>query len=571
MISYAQNLEDVVLNRLFQNKPNGFYIDIGAHDPTELSVTRHFYDLGWHGINIEPIPTSIEKFQQQRPKDINLNLAIGAQHDFMSIYELVNHSEYSTFDRDIAISAADGIGAEVRELTVEVRTLAEICKKYCDDLIDFIKIDVEGGELEVIKGADWKMFRPTMLVIESAAPCKAVITDWKDPEKNAAWNDWEPLLFDADYVLVYYDGLNRYYLRKEDDHLKNRFYLPITPLQDWFSLHNDPGVIQAKELADSIEKEKIDLSNKLCSQEIENERLSKNLLAMQDEKIELQNEKIELAKSIEHLRQKLVKQKELNNLIKYTLEEERTIKPLFTRIKQLLPFRSSKGIPDDAYEASADNMTAFDAEGTGFSKNGEKSQIDTTVVQNKVHIKRPLPDVEMKWSWKDFNANSEKKIIQVGWSLARMHAIHILPDSDYKKMWIQRPGSNFDSVFKEERVHLKERMIFFDHMDQSVTVVNDLPGQEYEELICANIAFAHYTDASAPDFLLHCIARHTPILINALPEVREYLGDDYPFYYYSYKDAVEKVSHFEQVKQAHDYLRQVAGKMNFSPDVPEEK
>ena len=88
MISYAQNLEDVILNRLFQNKPSGFYIDIGAHDPTELSVTKHFYDLGWRGINIEPIPGSLEKFKQQRPGDINLNLAIGARHDIMSIYVL---------------------------------------------------------------------------------------------------------------------------------------------------------------------------------------------------------------------------------------------------------------------------------------------------------------------------------------------------------------------------------------------------------------------------------------------------------------------------------------------------
>ena len=74
IISYAQNAEDVRLARLFDSS-SGFYVDIGAGDPTEFSVTKHFYDRGWSGINVEPGP-AFERLEQQRPRDVNLRLAV---------------------------------------------------------------------------------------------------------------------------------------------------------------------------------------------------------------------------------------------------------------------------------------------------------------------------------------------------------------------------------------------------------------------------------------------------------------------------------------------------------------
>ncbi len=226
MISYAQNLEDIVLNRAFQNKPTGFYIDVGAHDPVELSVTKLFYDLGWRGINIEPIPKSYEKFEINRPDDINLNIALGAKHDFLSIYEVENYPEYSSLNKKIAEISGKLTGSRVIKSIIETRTLKEVCDQHCDSFIDFLKIDVEGFEKEVILGADFAKYRPTMIVIEAANPCKAVIEDWENIEAEASWHDWEPLFFESKYLLVYYDGLNRYYLREEDEHLKKYFANP---------------------------------------------------------------------------------------------------------------------------------------------------------------------------------------------------------------------------------------------------------------------------------------------------------------------------------------------------------
>ena len=78
MISYAQNFEDVVLRRVFHARERGRYIDVGAHDPVIDSVTKHFYDQGWSGVNVEPVERFHLKFVADRPRDINLNVACGA-------------------------------------------------------------------------------------------------------------------------------------------------------------------------------------------------------------------------------------------------------------------------------------------------------------------------------------------------------------------------------------------------------------------------------------------------------------------------------------------------------------
>ena len=77
-ISYAQNFEDVMLHRALRDVKKGFYIDVGANDPVVDSVTKAFYDSGWRGINIEPVKEFYEKLQQDRPDDINLQLAARA-------------------------------------------------------------------------------------------------------------------------------------------------------------------------------------------------------------------------------------------------------------------------------------------------------------------------------------------------------------------------------------------------------------------------------------------------------------------------------------------------------------
>ena len=86
-ISYAQNFEDVMLWRAFQHVERGFYIDVGANDPTIDSVTKAFYEVGWHGINLEPLISHHADLVRDRPNDINLICAAGADIGEIELWE----------------------------------------------------------------------------------------------------------------------------------------------------------------------------------------------------------------------------------------------------------------------------------------------------------------------------------------------------------------------------------------------------------------------------------------------------------------------------------------------------
>jgi FkbM family methyltransferase len=224
MITYAQNFEDVMLARLFRGQASGFYIDIGAWHPTQHSVTRHFYDLGWNGINVEPIRRLHEAFLHERPRDINLNVAVGAQSGRLRFYECTDLTSLSTADEK-QVEALRRSGHTVAVHEVEMVTLQDIFSSCGNRDIDFLKVDVEGFEDQVLRGADWITVRPRVLVIEATLPA-VQITDWDRRDAVRNWDAWEPLLLAAGYCFAHYDGLSRFYLRAEDAHLKGRLELP---------------------------------------------------------------------------------------------------------------------------------------------------------------------------------------------------------------------------------------------------------------------------------------------------------------------------------------------------------
>ncbi len=168
MISYAQNHEDVVLDRAL-HAPSGFYVDVGAASPLTASVTRHFYDLGWSGINIEPLPEYVAELRRERPRDWTIEAAAGASPGQSSLYVVETDHDLSTFDpRRVEEIAAEGIRTKRRP--VEVVTLNDILGQAKPETIDFLKIDVEGAEREVLLGLDLRVWRPRVLLIEATFP-----------------------------------------------------------------------------------------------------------------------------------------------------------------------------------------------------------------------------------------------------------------------------------------------------------------------------------------------------------------------------------------------------------------
>ena len=211
-----------MLARLFKSRvAPGFYIDVGAMDPLEGSVTRYFYDLGWCGINIEPDRRFYDKLVVERTRDINLNIALG-ESDETRMFYLFQEQGISTFSekfRDYFVRKS----LTPETLSLKLTTLARVCRDHVTADIDFLKIDAEGWEGPIIRGADWSHFRPVALVVESTEPYSHV----------GLWDEWEPALTVAGYVFVYFDGLNRFYLREESQSLRGVFDLPPNALDDF--------------------------------------------------------------------------------------------------------------------------------------------------------------------------------------------------------------------------------------------------------------------------------------------------------------------------------------------------
>jgi len=199
-ISYAQNGEDILLNRLFPAEHRGFYVDIGANHPTLHSVTRLFYDRGWRGLNVEPVVRVHKLLCAERPEDVNLAMGISDRDGVRTLHEPEGSLGMSTFDPDFAAGLLEH-GYDYIQTAVPVTTLANLFELYVGGReIDFLKIDVEGHEAAVVRSGDWKRWRPRALVVEATI----------QPDV------WEPILLDADYHRAAFDGLNRYYVREED-------------------------------------------------------------------------------------------------------------------------------------------------------------------------------------------------------------------------------------------------------------------------------------------------------------------------------------------------------------------
>jgi len=229
-ISYAQNNEDVLLWRALGHvaPADGFYIDVGANDPVEHSVTKAFYDAGWRGINIEPLPAHIAAFDEQRRRDVNLAIAAGSTDGSLTLYDVPAVRGWASPEPEVAaLHRAEGHA--VAELTVPVRTLAAVCAEHVTGPIHFLKIDVEGFEGEVLRGMDFARWRPWVLVIEATLP----------NSRTTNHDTWEHLVTGQGYRFAWFDGLNRYYVAAEQAALLDRFGIQPNVFDDYIPYHLD--------------------------------------------------------------------------------------------------------------------------------------------------------------------------------------------------------------------------------------------------------------------------------------------------------------------------------------------
>jgi FkbM family methyltransferase len=183
VLSYAQEGEDRVLARFIGSQEKGFYVDIGAHHPQRFSNTYHFYLNGWSGINVDAMPGSMDEFKRIRPKDINLEMAISDKKESLTYYEF-NETALNGFSKELS-DERDGLRdyKVVATHQIETHTLTEILDENLPQgqTIDFMSVDVEGLDLQVLKSNNWEKYRPRFVLAESLQTIES-IDSLKDSE-----------------------------------------------------------------------------------------------------------------------------------------------------------------------------------------------------------------------------------------------------------------------------------------------------------------------------------------------------------------------------------------------------
>ncbi len=201
--SYSQYGEDLIIDRLLKNKKKGFYVDIGAYDPDRFSNTKRFYLKGWNGINIEPNVVNYNRFIDKRKRDINLNIGIGNTNEKLLFYSFMPDT-LSTFAKTEAkLYQSQGFRL-LNKTKVPVFKLSDVFQTNLKDTkIDFMSIDTEGFEMDVLNSNDWGKFKPSIICIEA------------NRDKASKDNNINQLLEGKGYKEIYCNKVNSIYVLKQ--------------------------------------------------------------------------------------------------------------------------------------------------------------------------------------------------------------------------------------------------------------------------------------------------------------------------------------------------------------------
>jgi FkbM family methyltransferase len=215
-LSYAQNLEDYHLELMFAGQEEGTYVDVGGGHPVADNVSFWFYLEGWRGLVVEPQAALADIYAHVRPRDHTVSCLAGRAEGEAPFHVVDKLHGFSSMVRAHAEGAAE-FGAAFTTISKPVRPLSALIDEVGLKAIDFLKIDVEGAEAEVLAGMDFARHRPRVILLEAVAPGSM-------EDASAAW---ERDLLAQGYRFAFFDRLNRFYVSDEAKDLAQR--LPGEP------------------------------------------------------------------------------------------------------------------------------------------------------------------------------------------------------------------------------------------------------------------------------------------------------------------------------------------------------
>jgi FkbM family methyltransferase len=200
---YGHVAEDVVISKLLGNPNRGFYVDVGCHHPIRFSNSFAFYFRGWNGITIDANAVLINQHRKIRPKDISINCAASDKEEKILFTQFEDDS-LSSISRDF-INKQQRNHRIISETELKTRTLNSILKENnCPSKFEFLSIDVEGHDYEVLRGVDLNEYHPKLIIIEIQG------LHYEKIKSSIIYN----YLDNQGYEFVAYYGINAIFLSK---------------------------------------------------------------------------------------------------------------------------------------------------------------------------------------------------------------------------------------------------------------------------------------------------------------------------------------------------------------------
>jgi FkbM family methyltransferase len=206
-IAYSHSGEDLVIDAFFRTTKKGFYVDVGAHHPMRYSNTALLYKRGWKGINIDPDSNLIAAFNRNRKRDVNLNVGVASQESELTLYRFSDPAVNTFVPENAERLRSKRWLTQISDDKIPVQPLSKLLDEYLPEntLIDFLNIDVEDLDLEVIQSNNWEKYRPGVIAIEDR------FFNPLHPEQS----DIYTFLINKDYIFLGYLGLSLIMVERE--------------------------------------------------------------------------------------------------------------------------------------------------------------------------------------------------------------------------------------------------------------------------------------------------------------------------------------------------------------------
>ena len=209
-LAYSHWGIDLIITKLLNSKNKGIYIDVGCHHPFLNNHSYLLYKSGWEGINIDIDYNSIDMFNFFRKSDVNIQTAVTDHKGEVDLFFYHNRAAKNTISKEFGSDAKE-------QKKINSDTLNNIIEnsKFKDSKVDFVSIDVEGNEMNVLNGFNLKKYKPKLILLEFILPNKKEFYEKdineitnsevykfliKNEYKLINWNHDDLLFMSLDYI-----------------------------------------------------------------------------------------------------------------------------------------------------------------------------------------------------------------------------------------------------------------------------------------------------------------------------------------------------------------------------------